>query len=80
MSYTKVIKYIKDNHIPTIPIILTGYQDFTYAKQAISYNAFDYVLKPIEKEEFEALLKRVYLKFEKEKLEKTLFQNSRMYF
>lgn len=39
-------------------IILSGYEDFEYAKAAIRYNAQDYLLKPIRRDElFEALHK-----------------------
>ncbi len=33
-------------------ILLTGYSDFEYAKKAIRLQAFDYILKPVNDEEF----------------------------
>lgn len=33
-------------------ILLTGYSDFDYAKKAIQLQAFDYILKPVNDEEF----------------------------
>jgi two-component system response regulator YesN len=33
-------------------ILLTGYADFEYAKKAIQLHAFDYLLKPVDDEEF----------------------------
>lgn len=43
-------------------IVLSGYYEFEYAKQAIKYNVSDYILKPIQKEE----LVRVLIEFKEE--------------
>ena len=40
-------------------IILSGYDDFEYARQAIEYNAMGYLLKPISSTEFMDMLKSV---------------------
>lgn len=40
-------------------IILSGHGEFEYAKRAIMINVAEYMLKPIEPNEFEACLKRV---------------------
>lgn len=40
-------------------VILSGYSDFEYAKQAIRYQCMDYVLKPVEKEELLEILRKV---------------------
>lgn len=46
----------------TIPdskiIILTGYRDFDYAREAVKYGAFDYLLKPTKIEELNAVISR----------------------
>ena len=39
-------------------IILTGYDEFDYAKRAITLDVEDYILKPINEEELEEVLKR----------------------
>lgn len=48
-------------------IILTGYDDFTYAKEAISFNANEYILKPVEEEEMLKAIQKVVKKCESEK-------------
>ena len=40
-------------------IILSGYDEFEYAKKAIEYNASGYLLKPVEEEELIELLTKV---------------------
>ncbi|MDR1135841.1 MAG: response regulator [Clostridiales Family XIII bacterium] len=44
-------------HIPVV--ILTGYPEFSYAKEAITYKAFDYVLKPLSYEKVGEALARL---------------------
>lgn len=40
----------------TIIIILSGYDDFQYAKQSFDFHAFAYLLKPVQKKPFEEVL------------------------
>ena len=40
-------------------VIFSGYSDFGYAKQAIRYGVSDYVLKPVDPEEFRQTMQRV---------------------
>lgn len=55
-SGLELTKYIKDNH-PQIKIIfLTGYNDFSFAQQAIKLGAYDFVLKPTNTDELEKVL------------------------
>ncbi|MBR6485247.1 MAG: helix-turn-helix domain-containing protein, partial [Lachnospiraceae bacterium] len=42
-------------------IILSGYNDFNYAQQAIRYSCMEYILKPVNREELTEILKRVSL-------------------
>jgi two-component system, response regulator YesN len=55
-SGLELTRYIKDNH-PHIKIIfLTGYNDFSFAQQAIKLGAFDFVLKPTNTDELEKVI------------------------
>ncbi|UQZ33160.1 hypothetical protein C2I18_06075 [Paenibacillus sp. PK3_47] len=40
-------------------VILTGYDDFTYAREAIRFHAAEYLLKPVEEAEMLAVITRV---------------------
>ncbi len=42
-------------------VILTGYADFEYAKEALHYNVNDYLLKPLDTEELRKVLKNLEL-------------------
>ncbi|MCR5735088.1 MAG: response regulator [Lachnospiraceae bacterium] len=42
-------------------VIITGYADFEYAREAIRYGAEDYLLKPVDREELRKLLKKLEL-------------------
>lgn len=40
-------------------VIFSGYNDFSYAREALRYGVVDYVLKPVDPEEFHRTLERV---------------------
>lgn len=46
-------------------IILSGYDEFSYAKKAISLGVEAYILKPIDEQELENVLEKIILEFEK---------------
>ena len=48
-------------------IILTGYDDFQYAKQTFNFHAFAYLLKPIDKKSLEDVICRVLKDLDQEK-------------
>ena|GEM_PF-508020 len=41
-----------------LTIVVSGYSDFEYTQQAIRHHAFDYLLKPVKKEELAAVLEK----------------------
>lgn len=52
MDGLELIKYINDNNLAINVIITSGYEDFEYARQAIRYNVFYYLVKVFDFEEF----------------------------
>ena len=54
----ELAKYIYENCPDTRTIIISGYDEFEYAKQAVRYQVMEYILKPITPSELtEVLLK-----------------------
>lgn len=43
-----VAKYVWENHLNTRVVMISGYREFEYARQAIAYNVSHYLLKPID--------------------------------
>ena len=56
-------------------VILSGFSEFSYAREAIRYGAVDYLSKPVNLQEVETLLDRLKAEFEKEGREKEIRDN-----
>ncbi len=52
-------RYIHENHPDTIVIIVSGYNNFGYARKAIQYQVTDYLLKPLVDKDLKELLDSV---------------------
>lgn len=51
MDGIQLAAYIRKNH-PSMPVtIISGYEDFTYAREAIQYKVENYLLKPVDRQE-----------------------------
>ena len=59
-------------------VILSGYDDFNYAKQAISIGVEDYLLKPITKNAFIERLKEIHNRYEHEKTQREYYEKFRL--
>ena len=59
-------------------VILSGYDDFNYAKQAISIGVEDYFLKPITKNAFIERLKEIHNRYEHEKTQREYYEKFRL--
>ncbi|HLO12419.1 MAG TPA: helix-turn-helix domain-containing protein [Pseudoneobacillus sp.] len=43
-----LLKWIHSSDLPSKTIVVSGYDDFDYMRNAIYYKSFDYILKPID--------------------------------
>lgn len=49
-------------------VVLTGYKEFEYAKEAIQHGVDDYILKPIDQEALQSLIKKICTDINQQKL------------
>ncbi len=56
MSGIELIEWLQANSYTGKVIFITGFDDYTFMRQAIQYSSFDYLLKPIEAEPFNKTL------------------------
>lgn len=62
----EVIKYIHENHPHIKTMILSGYNDFTYAQSALKYGVKDFLLKPVKLEELNTALQNILILLDSE--------------
>ena len=78
MDGLELSKIIHDNYINTKIILFSGWDDFEYARTAISYGVSQYLMKPIDYDEMQKLLTNIHEELEKEyaeKLNRTRLEN-----
>lgn len=63
MDGIELIQHISEYNNYIKCVVLSGHDDFAYAKSAIEYGVFAYLLKPVNLEELAALLKRLEQNF-----------------
>lgn len=64
MSGIELARSVREIHPSTAIAFLTGYDDFTYAQQAIRYNIMCYMLKPITPSELITQMKEIKSKLD----------------
>ena len=57
MDGLTLMKEVSSQYPSIALVVLSGYKDFSYAKQALNCNAADYLLKPVSKDDLSAVLK-----------------------
>ncbi|PPQ47063.1 DNA-binding response regulator [Paenibacillus peoriae] len=69
MDGLQLIEHLRSNGHHLHFMILSGYADFEYAKQAIKYGVFGYLVKPVDIDEMSSSLKRIRERIEEERLQ-----------
>ncbi|MCA0990704.1 response regulator transcription factor [Pseudalkalibacillus hwajinpoensis] len=67
MSGVEVLKEIYNWPSPPLSILLSGYDEFSYAREGLKYNALDYFLKPIDYDELENCINKALLTIKERK-------------
>lgn len=57
-SGIELLRWVREQGYPAINIFLTGHADFSYAKDALSLQTLEYILKPVSFEEVEQAVRR----------------------
>lgn len=66
----EIAKYLNEHFPLTKTIIISGYDDFKYAQQAITYNVHQYLLKPIDFRQFKSILENAIMEYDKDYMER----------
>ena len=59
MNGLELTKAVREDHPEMEIVIFSGYNDFSYAREALRYGVVDYVLKPVDPNEFHKTFQRV---------------------
>lgn len=69
VSGIDLLQHINKHQLKTRSVILSGYSEFEYAQKALRLGAVDYLLKPVDKDDMEAAIKKVIKTFEKDRVD-----------
>lgn len=59
MDGISLAKTLYEQNSPVILVFLSGYAEFEYARQALTYKVYEYILKPIKADELHAVFRRI---------------------
>ncbi|OAS18711.1 response regulator [Paenibacillus oryzisoli] len=59
MDGISLISQLRHLYPTIVPVIISGYQEFEYAKKAMNMNVFDYLLKPLSLHELQKVLSKI---------------------
>lgn len=67
----ELLKEVNENSLATCVVFLSEHSEFNFAKEAIQYGIFDYLVKPVKADELENLLQKVKNYIEEQEKAKT---------
>lgn len=67
---------INELRLPPIFLVLSGYDEFTYVRDTMRYGAFNYLLKPIKKDELKKVIEDVEIKLQELKKKDNIMNKS----
>lgn len=76
VSGLEVAKWVADNRPGVIVVMISGYKEFDYVKEALQVNVFDYILKPINPKEIEEVFRKIRQKLDKERAKERQMEKS----
>ncbi len=79
MTGIEFMQYIRRKEINCEVVIVSGFADFSYAQQAIHFGAFEYCLKPLDKEKAEDIMYRLRKRFTEKNLSANFTDNTSSY-
>lgn len=59
MDGITLAKTLYEQNSPVILVFLSGYAEFEYARQALTYKVYEYILKPIKADELHSVFRRI---------------------
>jgi YesN/AraC family two-component response regulator len=59
MNGLDLLRHVKSRYEQVIAIIVSGYDSFEYARQAVQLQAYDYLLKPVPKSDLKRVLQKI---------------------
>lgn len=63
-------RIVDESEASPVFIIISGYHDFKYAQQAVRYGVHDFIVKPIDENEFSDTLRKLNERLNRERLER----------
>jgi two-component system response regulator YesN len=80
MDGLELSRLLKEEYPNIKIIIISGFDEFEYAKEAIHLEAEEYILKPIDMDELEALFNRIKISLDKEAEERQSIKKLSKYY
>lgn len=59
MDGISLAKTLYEQNTSVILVFLSGYAEFEYARQALTYKVYEYILKPIKSDELHTVFRRI---------------------